>query len=36
LSDRVTQVLSPKKIKVERVAKVMEEAHGLGMRTLRR
>jgi cyclic dehypoxanthinyl futalosine synthase len=33
LSDRVRQVLSPKKIKSGEWLRVMEEAHGLGMRT---
>jgi cyclic dehypoxanthinyl futalosine synthase len=33
LSDRVRQVLSPKKIKSREWLRVMEEAHGLGMRT---
>jgi cyclic dehypoxanthinyl futalosine synthase len=33
LSDRVREVLSPKKIKSGEWLKVMEEAHGLGMRT---
>lgn len=33
LSDRVREVLSPKKIKSGRWLKVMEEAHGLGMKT---
>ena len=33
LSDRVREILSPKKIKSGRWLKVMEEAHGLGMRT---
>ncbi|MBI5847787.1 MAG: dehypoxanthine futalosine cyclase [Nitrospirae bacterium] len=33
LSDRVREVLSPKKIKSSRWLEVMEAAHGLGMRT---
>lgn len=33
LSDRVREVLSPKKIKSGEWLRVMEEAHGLGMRT---
>jgi cyclic dehypoxanthinyl futalosine synthase len=33
LSDRVREVLSPRKIKSSQWLKVMEEAHGLGMRT---
>jgi len=33
LSDRVREVLSPKKIKSAEWLQVMEEAHGLGMRT---
>src|ERR1700690_746836 len=33
LSDRVREVLSPKKIKSGEGLRVMEEAHGLGMRT---
>jgi len=33
LSDRVREIISPKKIKSERWLKVMEEAHKLGMRT---
>ncbi|HSW64305.1 MAG TPA: cyclic dehypoxanthinyl futalosine synthase [Dissulfurispiraceae bacterium] len=33
LSDRVREVLSPKKIRTEAWLKVMEEAHRLGMRT---
>ena len=33
LSDRVRQVLSPKKIKSREWLRVMDEAHGLGMRT---
>lgn len=33
LSDRVREVLSPRKIKSGRWLKVMEEAHGLGMKT---
>jgi cyclic dehypoxanthinyl futalosine synthase len=33
LSDRVKEVISPRKIKSARWLKVMEEAHGLGMKT---
>jgi cyclic dehypoxanthinyl futalosine synthase len=33
LSDRVKEVISPRKIKSGRWLKVMEEAHGLGMKT---
>lgn len=33
LSDRVREVISPKKIKSAEWLKVMEEAHGIGMRT---
>ncbi len=33
LSDRVREVLSPKKIKSSQWLKVMEEAHGIGMKT---
>ncbi len=33
LSDRVKSVISPRKIKSRRWLKVMEEAHGLGMKT---
>jgi cyclic dehypoxanthinyl futalosine synthase len=33
LSDKVREVLSPKKIKSSAWLKVMEEAHGIGMRT---
>lgn len=33
LSDRVREIVSPKKIKTSRWLKVMEEAHKLGMRT---
>jgi cyclic dehypoxanthinyl futalosine synthase len=33
LSDRVREILSPKKIKSREWLRVMEEAHGLGMRT---
>jgi cyclic dehypoxanthinyl futalosine synthase len=33
LSDRIREIISPKKIKSERWLKVMEEAHKLGMRT---
>src|SRR5208337_2746104 len=33
LSDRVREVLSPKKIKSSQWLKVMEEAHRIGMRT---
>jgi len=33
LSDRVREIVSPKKIKTGRWLRVMEEAHGLGMRT---
>ena len=33
LSDRVREVISPKKIKTAEWLKVMEEAHGIGMRT---
>ncbi len=33
LSDRVREILSPRKIKSSRWLKVMETAHGLGMRT---
>jgi len=33
LSDRVREIISPRKIKVERWLRVMEEAHKLGMKT---
>jgi cyclic dehypoxanthinyl futalosine synthase len=33
LSDRVREILSPRKIKTQGWLRVMEEAHGLGMRT---
>ncbi len=33
LSDRIRQLISPKKIRKDRWLEVMEEAHGLGMRT---